>query len=271
MLRTCLARRRYGKLWIKGDSTTASLLLERGAAVDLVDKTKTSPLMQAMMRGNEEMVQILLEWYADTNIVNDIGESPLMVAARSDLGGIMKLLIEHGAGIDVQDDSGKTALMHAAIAGHVNTVHVLLDEIADMSLQSNEGLTALDYAKQQKNSAIAVLLETTHHGREEIESSLLKYVAEGDVKMVEAAVKLDANIEVRDGDGNTPLLVAVTHNHEEVLKLLLESIADVNAQNAVGRTALSIASEKNQSATAWTLRKCRLGRFERMHGADVRI
>jgi ankyrin repeat protein len=47
---------------------------------------------------------------------------------------------------------------------------------------------------------------------------------------------------VVDSDGRTPLFWAACHAHEAVVKLLLETRADVDSKELYGRTPLSVAA-----------------------------
>jgi ankyrin repeat protein len=61
-----------------------------------------------------------------------------------------------------------------------------------------------------------------------------------------------ANVNVRDMDGNTPLILSYDR-HTEIVRLLLERGADVNACNNEGKTALILACEKGHDDTVYIL------------------
>ncbi|NIM06561.1 MAG: ankyrin repeat domain-containing protein, partial [Deltaproteobacteria bacterium] len=52
-----------------------------------------------------------------------------------------------------------------------------------------------------------------------------------------------ADIDARDNDGKSALIMAALMGHADSVKLLLEKGADVNAHDNGGRTALSLANE----------------------------
>ena len=60
----------------------------------------------------------------------------------------------------------------------------------------------------------------------------------GEVSAVVEQISGGADIEARDGDGNTPLHVAVLNGHESVVTALLAAGADVRARNSYGATPL---------------------------------
>jgi ankyrin repeat protein len=54
-----------------------------------------------------------------------------------------------------------------------------------------------------------------------------------------------ANVNAREKrNGATPAIVAAFEGHEEVVKMLLEAGADVNAKDTEGNTALSLATAR---------------------------
>jgi hypothetical protein len=60
---------------------------------------------------------------------------------------------------------------------------------------------------------------------------------------------------VRQSDGQTPLMIAVSNGDVDIAEMLLAKGADPNLGSAAGRTALSIAKERKDAATADLLRK----------------
>lgn len=61
------------------------------------------------------------------------------------------------------------------------------------------------------------------------------------------------NINLRDTEGNTPLILAVYKGLNEVIELLLECKADTNLRNKKGETALLLAIKEGVETTWETL------------------
>ena len=78
-------------------------------------------------------------------------------------------------------------------------------------------------------------------GDEEGLTPLLAAAEEGNLATVSELIA-HGNINERDKHGNTPLMIALTKNHTEVARLLIERGADINGQSTAGVTALIFAS-----------------------------
>ncbi|KXX79505.1 Histone-lysine N-methyltransferase EHMT1 [Madurella mycetomatis] len=71
----------------------------------------------------------------------------------------------------------------------------------------------------------------------------------GDVATVKVLLETGANIEAQDSDGKTPLILATMNRHEAVVELLLEKGAQVNVCCDSGRyTPLLIAASHGHLA-----------------------
>lgn len=87
-----------------------------------------------------------------------------------------------------------------------------------------------------------------------LEKAIIKAAKSGDTSSIRQLLALDASlISAKDSDGSTPLHCATWKGHREVVGLLLEHGADVNAQNNNdhwGTTPLHAAAHANQRAIA---------------------
>lgn len=70
-------------------------------------------------------------------------------------------------------------------------------------------------------------------------------VAQGDAAQTATLLDQGAVIDARDAAGRTPLMLAVTQDKLEIVRLLLARGADPNAADNVGRTPLQQATKRN--------------------------
>ncbi|MFA5106679.1 MAG: ankyrin repeat domain-containing protein, partial [Candidatus Micrarchaeia archaeon] len=67
---------------------------------------------------------------------------------------------------------------------------------------------------------------------------LLEAVSSGDLAGVKEALAAGADVNAKDRDGYTALMVASYWGHMDIVKLLIAAGADVNAKSETGYTAL---------------------------------
>ena len=80
-----------------GDLARATLLLDRGAAVDARDALGRTPLLLAVAQNRLAVVRLLLARGADPNAADNAGLTPLRQANDSDLRDVAALLEQAGA------------------------------------------------------------------------------------------------------------------------------------------------------------------------------
>jgi ankyrin repeat protein len=77
----------------------------------------------------------------------------------------------------------------------------------------------------------------------ELRKKILEAAASGDLAHLEQFLASGAEVNVRDEDNDTPLIVSARNGHSEIVRLLMAKGADVEAANNSRMTALSAASQ----------------------------
>jgi ankyrin repeat protein len=84
---------------------------------------------------------------------------------------------------------------------------------------------------------------------------MLRRAAErGDIPKLQAMLELGVDVNARDADDRTALLLAVLSKRKEIVQLLLTHGANANAADRSGTTPLQAAESTHESAIAATLR-----------------
>jgi ankyrin repeat protein len=122
-------------------------------------------MRRACEDGDIETVRSLLGRGADINIIDESGSTPLIYAisygeksqAHKD---VIKLLLKEGANLDIIDGDGLTVLMSAASRGDMENVRLFLDNDADPNIVSGDGedMTALMIATDAGHPDIVELI-----------------------------------------------------------------------------------------------------------------
>ena len=147
-------------------------------------------------------------------------DHPLFSAIRRNQTDLLANLLRQGTPVSLRLADGTSPLMFAALRGSEESVRLLLEHGADPNATTKAGVTPLVW------------------GARDLEKVRLLLQAEGDPN---SATKL----------GNTPLTVAAAHaSSADVVRLLLEHGADLQATNQRGSSALRNAVRAGELETA---------------------
>ena len=226
----------------------ADLLLERGAKVDQVDDRGFTALHEAARKNRTEIAAGLIKYGANVNFRQASNVNmPLQIAAVRGNIQIVNLLLDNGALVNAKRSrDGYTALHLAAWNGNLNVVVALIKANASLENETNFGETALVLADLRGHRTIVQLLldhgaNPTTTGNEDWTPILRAVKADNHLGLALVLMESTADLERRDKDGKTPLIVAFERGFITAGKLLLDHGADVNVVDNFGGTALSYA------------------------------
>ncbi|XP_069374504.1 ankyrin-2b isoform X16 [Paralichthys olivaceus] len=233
-----------------GNVNVATLLLNRGAAVDFTARNGITPLHVASKRGNTNMVRLLLDRGSQIDAKTRDGLTPLHCAARSGHDTAVEVLLERGAPLLARTKNGLSPLHMAAQGDHVECVKHLLQHKAPVDDVTLDYLTALHVAAHCGHYRVTKLLldKRANPNARALNGFTPLHIAckKNRVKVMELLVKYGASIQAITESGLTPIHVAAFMGHLNIVLLLLQNGASPDVSNIRGETALHMAARAGQ-------------------------
>ncbi|XP_029465898.1 fibronectin type 3 and ankyrin repeat domains protein 1 isoform X2 [Rhinatrema bivittatum] len=177
------------------------------------------------MNDEDAVIKILRTRSVKTDVPDKLGFTALMVAAQKGYSGLMlacfaghldivKHLREHGASWETRDKSGCAAIHSAADGGHLSVIQWMISDGSKVDIKDSH----LEWTPLMRVSSIT-----------------------GNTDVAACFIEAGADVNVKDKDGKTPLMVAALNNHEGLVQLLLENGADHSVKNEYGKTIVEMA------------------------------
>ena len=257
-----------------GHIQVVKLLLKKHADVNIQEEDGWTALMFASQNGHIQVVE-LLKHHTNVNIHANDDCTALMIASQNGHTQVVEQLLKQHADVNIQAENGVTALTKASRNGHLEVAECLLQSHADPHIIAYNGATALSSAALSGNrDLVNMLLDKAEPTTAEIEkavvtsclggfptlitflSNKLTYLTNDQRELLDACVKGEINI-TRTLDhpdtplvlGLTPLMVASSCGHVDIVDALIQAGADVNKQESYwGFTSLFFAVRSGKSA-----------------------
>ncbi|XP_040924487.1 ankyrin-3-like isoform X2 [Betta splendens] len=234
-----------------GNINVATLLLNRGAAVDFKARNDITPLHVASKRGNSNMVRLLVERGAKIDARTKDGLTPLHCGARSGHEQVVEMLLDRGAPILSKTKNGLSPLHMATQGDHLNCVQLLLHHEVPVDDVTNDYLTALHVAAHCGHYKVAKVIvdKKANPNAKALNGFTPLHIAckKNRVKVMELLLKHGASIQAVTESGLTPIHVAAFMGHENIVHQLINHGASPNTSNVRGETALHMAARAGQS------------------------
>ena len=257
----------------KGDAEIVKILVAAGADVNAEGFMSRTPLSLATEEGATEIMQILLGPGLDAGTSTDgedeeaasappMGSEALFAAIENDDVEMVRLLVEAGADVNAAEGFGGNTPLHEAVEkGDTEIVKILVAAGADVEAEGFMSRTPLSLAAEEGATEIIQILlgpgpdAGTSADDEDKEAAsappmgseaLFTAIENDDVEMVRLLVEAGADVNAAEGfGGNTPLHEAVEKGDAEIVKILVAAGADVEAEGFMSRTPLSLAAEES--------------------------
>lgn len=190
------------------------------------------------------------EWF---KISSTAAANPLDVEDYLDCFEEMSsLLLEYV--VNMTDMSGNTAMHYAVSHGNFDVVSILLDsKVCNINRPNAAGYTCVMLVSlaqvrsdthRQVIRRLFQLADVNVRAKQHGQTALMLAVSHGRLDMVRLLVESGADMNIQDEDGSTALMCAAEHGHTEIVKHLLnQPDCDASITDCDGSTALNIAMD----------------------------
>jgi ankyrin repeat protein len=188
----------------------------------------------------------------------------LYYAVSCGLCGLAEYLIStHGEDVSAKCGVHESPLHAASRKGHLDAVSLLIDHGADVNMTHEGRCSPLCSAYEGRHLDIMrLLLECGSDMRCSIAGHLIHFAShQGRTEVIRLLLQHNADVNATDKSNYTPLHSASMAGHTDVVQILLEKEADINAVFDHG-TPLCVASDHGHFKVVHLLLEC---------GADVNI
>lgn len=238
----------------------------------------STDLWAAARVGNLQTIKRYIEEDGDVNALDKHFQlSAMSWGALHGQTEVVQFLIDNGVEVNIKSGDGATPLHSAAFLGRVDVAKLLLENGADIKARNNDGATPIDvlYVDSETTAFICSLIgvkvetediETIKTGRNEVAKlfgvkdfdsngtasaqNLPTAAFIGNLEATRQALADGADPNMQDPQsGSTVLATAALMGHTEIVALLFEHGADVNAKSRDGGTALHAAAFLGRAET----------------------
>ena len=235
---------------MSGEGANVKLLVEAGAGVSVTDNQGWTCLILAAYYGYSDIVRYLVGLpQVEVNFANQEGSTALHCALQHRHTDVVRALIDAGADIEAKDRcTERSPLLKASISGNAANVNLLVRAGASVHVTDVTGRTGLIHASALGHTdTVRTLLCMPEVEVDKAESStgctaLHHAVNSKRAEVLEVLIDAGADIEAKDDMGHSPLHSACHQGELAIVKMLVRAGAGVSVTDNEGDTCLIFAA-----------------------------
>ena len=236
--------------------TQKGVNMNEGHIMDEPSDVRRSPLIVTIEEGHEDVALELLSAGVDIHVKDEDGRTALHWACKKGLEEVVETLISLGSQVDERDMFGLTPVMLAADSSKTEiSLHLVRAGASCEGLSKDHMKFLFRHACREAQSDLTAVQTLLEEGcsvgilsKEEQEDLLLHACHKGDMLVVEHLIGHGCNMNCVSVDRYTPLMLAAQEGHEDVVKKLILTGANVGMRGKYGNTALHYAADHNHFA-----------------------
>lgn len=228
----------------------AGIIISTALMISFLTAYAAEDIFMSIKKGDLEIVKTLLE--QDPSLLNVRGpleRTPLLESVLSRKADICELLLEKGADFNLTNKEGFAPIHFAAFTGEITIAKLLIAKGAPLNNNTNViNASPLDLAAGSGRRDMCELLIAKGAPLELKDKNgntpLMKSVTAGQGEIAGLLIARGAQVDARDRLNSTPLILAAMTGQKELVAFLIENKADVNAVNDLGGTPAVVAARE---------------------------
>lgn len=239
-------------------------LLQVGIDVDRQNRYGRTAVQETLLQKNPKFFNAIRNHSKDLNLRDKKGRNLLFDVVLSENISLLKEVLLEDINKTLLDKEGKPAFLLDSVIENINVFKELINDGIDIGLKDKNGNNLLFYLGQSEHlnfelfeyafkNNIDIHSVNTHGntilleliimlGNLNIEDLKDLKKEEGILYMIEKILEHKIDIDLKNTQGQSALIMAVQQNNFNLVKMLIEYNADIDITNTEGDTGLSIAA-----------------------------